>query len=65
MLEYSVTLSSIIDELKLKILYMPEKAGEKGEKIKITNKEVNRPGLPLADYFDHFEETRIQIIGNT
>ena len=26
--------------------------------------DVNRPALQLSGYFDHFEERRIQIIGN-
>ena len=57
--EYSVPLQSIIDEFQLETIYMPENGGE----IAITKKEVNRPGLPLAGFFDHFEPKRIQIIG--
>ena len=57
--EYSVPLQSIIDEFQLETIYMPENGGERA----ITKKEVNRPGLPLAGFFDHFEPKRIQIIG--
>ncbi len=32
--------------------------------IKITNKNVNRPGLQLTGYLDEFPKKRIQIIGN-
>ena len=31
----------------------------------ITNKNIYRPGLPLAGFFNHFEASRIQIIGKT
>lgn len=65
MAEYFVSLSSLINELKLTIEYMPENAGPNGENIKITTAEVNRPGLPLANFFDHFEQKRIQVIGKT
>lgn len=65
MAEQSVTLRSVIEELNLKVVHMPEKAGERGENVIIKNPGVNRPGLPLIGYFDHFEETRIQIIGIT
>lgn len=34
-----------------------------GRKIKVT--EVNRPGLPLAGFFDYFSNERIQILGRT
>lgn len=56
---YSVALSSLIDEFQLETLYLPDKA----ENIRIVKKEVNRPGLQLAGFFDHFDPLRIQIIG--
>ena len=34
------------------------------KKCKITTSDVNRPALQLAGYFEHFEEKRVQIIGN-
>ena len=60
-----VTLDSLIEELNLKIVHMPEISGEKGENVRVESADVNRPGLPLIGYFDHFEQTRIQIIGIT
>ena len=57
--QYSIPLKSIIDEFQLEIIHMPEN----GEERLITKKEVNRPGLPLAGFFDHFENNRIQVIG--
>jgi HPr kinase/phosphorylase len=57
---YSVTLTSLIGEFNLEALYVPENL----EAIKITTDEINRPGLQLAGFFDHFDEARLQIIGN-
>ena len=34
------------------------------KKIKITSSDVNRPALQLTGYFEHFEQSRIQMIGN-
>ncbi len=34
------------------------------KKRKITTSDVNRPALQLTGYFEHFEESRIEIIGN-
>ncbi len=56
---YSVELSKIINELSLEEIYMPED----GDKTLINLADVNRPGLQLAGFFDHFEPHRIQIIG--
>ncbi|MBR0173050.1 MAG: HPr(Ser) kinase/phosphatase [Lachnospiraceae bacterium] len=33
------------------------------KKVQITNAEINRPALQLTGYFDHFDASRIQIIG--
>lgn len=54
-----VTLSKIIEKMKLKNL-TPE-VEVKG--IKITQPDINRPALQMAGYFEHFEATRLQIIG--
>jgi len=61
----SVTLSSLIDEFKLKIIYMPECAGENGRNVLIETAEVNRIALPLIGFYAHFQEKRIQLIGNS
>ena len=34
------------------------------KKCKIISSDVNRPALQLTGYFEHFEESRIQMIGN-
>ncbi len=56
---YTVSLSSIIDEFSLEKIYVPDNLDD----IVISKKEVNRPGLQLAGFFDHFEPKRIQVIG--
>ncbi len=56
---YSVELSKIISEFSLETIYMPDDP----EKILVHLTDVNRPGLQLAGFFDHFEPQRIQIIG--
>lgn len=56
---YSVELSKIIDEFALEKIWLPED----GENTLVRLTEVNRPGLQLAGFFDHFESQRIQIIG--
>ena len=56
---FSVELSKIISEFSLEEIYMPEDP----ERISVHLADVNRPGLQLAGFFDHFEAQRIQIIG--
>ena len=57
--EYRVSLAKIIDEFKLETCYLPDLP----QNIFISNHHVNRPGLPLAGFYDHFEHTRLQLIG--
>lgn len=56
---YSITLEKISNELQFEQIYLPIPAN----KIKIVNREVNRPGLALAGFFTVFEPSRIQVIG--
>ena len=63
-MEKWVTLDRIIDSEHLQIIHMPESEGPRGEKRKVCTSDVNRPGLPLLGFFDHFDKNRIQIIGN-
>ena len=55
----SVTLMKFIKKMKLENL-TPE-ISIRG--IRITVPDINRPALQLAGYFEHFEATRLQIIG--
>ena len=53
------TLAELIKEFGLEPVFMPDIP----EKIHITKNEVNRPGLPLAGFFEHFDRDRIQVLG--
>ena len=55
----SVKLADIIEHEKLENL-TPE---IDIKKIKVTQPDINRPALQMAGYFEHFETTRLQIIG--
>ena len=55
----SITLTRIIKKMQLENL-TPE-IPVKG--ITITQPDINRPALQLAGYFEHYEATRLQIIG--
>ena len=54
-----VKLSRVIEKMKLENL-TPE-IELKG--IKIIQPDINRPGIQLTGYFEHFEATRLQVIG--
>ncbi|MBQ9758034.1 MAG: HPr(Ser) kinase/phosphatase [Clostridia bacterium] len=55
--EFSVKLSKIIDEFKLEEVYVPDR------ETLIFTPDVNRPGLPMAGFFDYFDPKRLQIFG--
>ncbi|MCR5669866.1 MAG: HPr(Ser) kinase/phosphatase [Butyrivibrio sp.] len=55
----SVSLKTIIERMKLENL-TPELDIKK---IRISQPDINRPALQLAGYFEHFEATRLQVIG--
>ncbi len=55
----SVSIERVIEKFKLKNLTPQINV----ENIKIHQPDINRPALQLAGYFEHFEETRPQIIG--
>ena len=55
----SVSIAKIIERFHLENL-TPE---IDLEGIKITQPDINRPALQLAGYFEHYEATRLQIIG--
>lgn len=54
----TVALENIIKEFNLEVIYMSEREHT------VKDTDVNRPGLPLAGFFDYFGQSRIQIIGN-
>ena len=55
-----VDLQKIINEQKLEVLYTPEDPST----LMISSSDVNRPGLALSGFFDHFDPRRIQLLGN-
>lgn len=55
-----IRLSEIVERMDLKNLTPQLELGEK----EIHVPDVNRPALQLAGFFDHFDSTRVQIIGN-
>ena len=55
----SVRLTRLIEKMKLENLTPQIDVTD----IRITQPDVNRPALPLAGYFEHFDSTRLQIIG--
>ncbi|MBR1779180.1 MAG: HPr(Ser) kinase/phosphatase [Clostridia bacterium] len=59
--KFTVSLESIMTELSLQTLFMPDDP----RRILISSKEVVKPGLELAGFFEHFDNTRLLVIGNT
>lgn len=55
-----VSVSKIVELLDLKVY--TDNVDLK--KRKIQSADINRPALQLAGYFDHFDSTRVQIVGN-
>ena len=55
----SVKLEQIVEKMKLQNLTPEIDISE----IKITQPDINRPALQIAGYFEHFDATRLQIIG--
>ena len=57
---HGVEITELIQKFQLKNMTPDIDA----EKIVLTHPEVNRPALQLAGFFDHFDNERVQIIGN-
>jgi HPr kinase/phosphorylase len=56
---YTVPFSKIIDEFHLETIYLPDLP----ENLMISCSRINRPGLQMVGFYDHYEQERIQIIG--
>ena len=56
----TVSIKSIMDEFSLEPVFLPKDP----EQIAVSTPEVNRSGLQLSGFFEHFEADRIQLIGN-
>ncbi len=59
MAEYTIPLHTIVQEFSLEQIVVPENYND----ILLTSPEINRPGLILGGYYEHFEAARIQLIG--
>ena len=57
----SVKLGEIIQEFHLEVL----RGGEDYESIPLRTVNVNRPGLPLTGFFEHFDTKRLLVMGLT
>ena len=56
---FEIPLASIIKEYTLETIYTPTNP----EKLFIKKSDINRPGLVLSGFFEHFDNERIQIMG--
>ena len=56
---YNVSMGKIISEFDLETLYMPDLP----DNILVNCARVNRPGLQMVGFYDHYEQARLQIIG--
>ncbi len=59
--KYSVALTKIIRDNSLEAVYLPENS----DTLSVTSMDVNRPGLILAGYEEHFDSERVEFIGLT
>lgn len=57
--KYTVTLSKIIKELGLKVLYTPKDPDD----ILVKSNDINKPGLQFVGEYKYFDTERIQIMG--
>ena len=57
--EFTIPLTQIIDDFELEIIYEPDNM----DKVLIGSADINRPGLQMVGFFDHFDKSRIQIMG--
>lgn len=55
-----VSVAKMVELLDLKVYT----EGVDLKKRKITSADINRPALQLAGYFDHFDSSRVQVVGN-
>ena len=56
---FSVTLQQIVNECNLEVVFSDKNLDD----VKITTTDVSRPGLQFVDFFDYFDNNRIQIFG--
>jgi len=59
MANYTISIQSFVEALKLEVIYTPSPLDE----LYLDTAEINRPGLIIAGFTEHFDPHRIQIIG--
>ena len=59
-MNYSVSLTKLVEKMELESLTPSIDIS----KIEVTDTDVNRPALQLAGFFDYFDSSRVQVIGN-
>ena len=55
----SISLTKVIDKMKMENLTPDVDI----KPIKVMQPDINRPALQLAGYVEHYESTRLQILG--
>ena len=55
---YGVTIAELIEKMDFKNLELDS------EKIVVSHPDVNRPALQLTGFYAHFDNERVQMIGN-
>ena len=56
---HTIPLGDLCDEFAFEVKYAPEGYRD----IRVEAADINRPGLPLAGFYEYFSNTRIQLIG--
>lgn len=56
---YTVALTKLVEEFSLSVVFRASDY----ERIQITVAEVSRPGLQMAGFFDHYEPSRVYVLG--
>ena len=56
---YTVALTKLVEEFSLNVVFRASDY----ENIRITIAEVSRPGLQMAGFFDHYEPSRVYVLG--
>ena len=59
--DYSVSMSKIVKELSLDLVYSEVAP----EEISITCNEINKPGIQFSGFYEFYDSNRIQIIGKS
>ncbi len=59
--KYYMMLSELVKELHLRVVY----ASPDYDSVRIGSVDLNRPGIQLMGYLEHFDASRIQLIGRS